>query len=380
MARLNSLERVIGISRRIIRQFRRDRRTLGLVFVVPLAVMTLLYFLMNISPTPPLVAVAALPEAKILTDKISQALREGGRVRLAELPALYREDPRQAVVDGQTEAVIVLPGALAPGSDGIPVKVWLEGSDPGQKAVVLAEIGRLAPVLVQQVLISQRPPGTASMPVALPTVATEVGYVHGADLKAMDFWAPIFISYFVFFFTFLLTVVAFLRERTQGTMERLLASPVGGSEIVLGYLGGFLLFALVQSAIILLFTVYVLKIHYQGSLLSIFLVEALLTVVGVNLGIFLSAFAKNELQAVQFIPIVIIPQGLLAETIWKVSDMPWALRWLAKAMPLTYANLALKDVMLRGASLAQVKPELAALALFGLGALVLGALTLRGRQ
>jgi ABC-2 type transport system permease protein len=150
--------------------------------------------------------------------------------------------------------------------------------------------------------------------------------------------------------------VAFLRERSQGTMERLLATPATRPEIILGYLGGLGLFALIQVAVILSFTIWVLKIHYLGSLALLFLVVALLALVGVGLGILASTFARNEFQVLQFIPIAIIPQGLLCGLIWPVEEMPAYLRPLAYAMPLTYANRALRDIMLKGEGLAVIWP------------------------
>src|SRR5207244_3713599 len=146
----------------------------------------------------------------------------------------------------------------------------------------------------------------------LPTVAASlpfsVGdpqYLHGGpEYTFNDSIAPVFIGIFSFFFVFLLTSIAFLRERSQGTIERVMASPMTRTELVIGYILGFLLFGLVQSLMILLFVIYALRVHYSGNLSLIFLVTALLTIGSINLGIFLSAFAQNEFQIVQFIPLV----------------------------------------------------------------------------
>lgn len=363
-----SVGRIAGLSRRIIRQLAADHRTLGFVIVAPALIMTLLYFLTNITPAPPVVAVQVaaandLPAAAAWQAEVITALQKTGRVEASTLSPTYAEEPAKAVTDGQAYAVLILPSPSPTGSQ--PVQVIVDGSDPTATQTVLAALGQAMAAL----------PGQQSA--ARPPVSTAVQYIHAAGFKLMDFFAPIFIPLFVFFFTFLLTAVSFLRERTGGTMERLLASPIGAAEIILGYLGGFLVFALIESLIVLFFTIYVLKIHYQGSLASIFVVEVFLTVLGVNLGIFLSTYAKNELQAVQFIPVVIIPQALLAETFWKVSDMPWLLRGLAYAMPLTYSNLALKDIMLRGKSLGDVAMYLVALGAYTLLTVGLSAVAVR---
>ena len=215
--------------------------------------------------------------------------------------------------------------------------------------------------------------GEASLPVTV-----KASYLFAGDkFDTMDFVAPVYIAFLALFFVFLLTCVSFLRERSQGTMERLLATPASRVEVVLGYMGGLGLFALIQVAVILFFTVWVLKIHYLGSLGLVFLVVALLAVVGVSLGILASTFARNEFQVVQFIPILIIPQALLGDLFWAVEEMPRYLQPFAYLMPITYANRALRDVMLKGWGLAEIWPNL--LILLGLAALLIGlaALTMR---
>jgi ABC-2 type transport system permease protein len=207
-----------------------------------------------------------------------------------------------------------------------------------------------------------------------------VSYLYGGpEFDPLDYFAPALIPTFAFLFVFLLTSVGFLRERTQGTFERLMASPLSRLELVFGYMIGFGLFALMQSAIILLFAVFVLRIDYAGNLGIVFLVEAVLTILAVNLGVLLSGFARNEFQAVQFMPIVFIPQILLAGVFWPVNDLPTWLRATAHTLPLTYANQALREVMIKGAGLQSsiVLTDLLVLVGFAVLFLGLGAAALR---
>jgi len=231
-----------------------------------------------------------------------------------------------------------------------------------------------APVIFRELA----PPAVASIfPQTLPLEIKATRLNGRDDLKMLDFFAPMFIAYIGFFLIFLLTSVSFLRERTQGTMERLAASPVTRLELVLGYMLGFGFFAMLQALVMLLFTIYVLQVKYTGSLVAIFVVTLALVLGAVNLGIFLSAFARNELQAIQFIPIVILPQVFLSGLLWPVQDMPGWLQAIARAMPLTYAIEALTDIMIRGRSLLDNALPLSAL--FGFAALVaaLAALTVK---
>jgi ABC-2 type transport system permease protein len=121
----------------------------------------------------------------------------------------------------------------------------------------------------------------------------------------------------------------------------------------------------------------VLKIHYLGSLALLFLVVVLLALVGVGLGLLSSTFARTEFQVLQFIPIVIIPQVLLCGMIWAVEEMPSYLQPFAYVMPLTYANRALRDIMLKGEGLVAVWPDLLVLVLMAVIIVALGALTVR---
>jgi len=174
------------------------------------------------------------------------------------------------------------------------------------------------------------------------------------------------ICFVAFFFVFLLTAVSFLRERSQGTMERLMASPLTRFEIIIGYLLGFLLFVLAQTGVILFFIFYILKIHYLGNLANILIVELVLVLGASNMGIFFSSFAKNELQVAQFVPMVILPQVLLSGMLWSIETMPKALQYIAYGLPLTYANLALRKLMIKGFTLNQIMPELGVLLAFAL--------------
>ncbi|HLX40293.1 MAG TPA: ABC transporter permease, partial [Ktedonobacteraceae bacterium] len=214
--------------------------------------------------------------------------------------------------------------------------------------------------------------------ITLPFTVDAPQYLYGGPQYTFnDSIAPVFIGIFSFFFVFLLTSVAFLRERSQGTIERVMVSPLTRPELVMGYIFGFTLFALVQSLLILLFVVFALRVHYSGNLALVFLVTALLTVGSVNLGIFLSSFAQNEFQIVQFIPLVLGIQVFLSGVFWPVAQLPAALQPISYILPLTYANNALRGVMLKGNSFGDIAGQLTALLVFALVMVFLSALSMR---
>ena len=208
-------------------------------------------------------------------------------------------------------------------------------------------------------------------------VMSLVGFSLVEQRAVLDRVAPGLLAVFVLFFTFILTGVGFLRERAQGTLERLQTTLVGSFDIMLGYMLGFLLFAVVQTVVILGFTIFVLRIEYVGSLWEIGAVLFLVVTVAVSLGIFISSFANNEFQVVQFIPIVLAPQIFLSGVIIPVEQMPTLFEWISVVLPLTYAVEALREIMLRGAGLAALWPELAAIGVFSVALLTAAVATLR---
>ncbi len=197
------------------------------------------------------------------------------------------------------------------------------------------------------------------------------------EMGMLDYIAPALLATLAIFFGFLLTGISFLRERSQGTLERLMASPVSRSDIVLGYLFGFFIFALAQTVIILFYTIYVLDVHYTGDLWQIFVFQILVLICAINLGIFISTFARNEFQMVQFIPLIILPQVFLCGVLWPVEQMSTALQWVAKFLPLTYAVDGLREIMLQGKSLIEVGFDLGILVAFAVGISLITAFTLK---
>lgn len=218
---------------------------------------------------------------------------------------------------------------------------------------------------------------TVAMIVVVPVLVMTLIGLSFPESNVLDYIAPALLATLVLFFSFLLTGISFLRERSQGTMERLMASPVSRLDIVVGYLFGFFVFALTQTLIIVLFTIYVLDVNYYGDLWQIFVFQIVVITGAVNLGIFISTFARNEFQMVQFIPLIIIPQIFLSGVIWPVDQMPDYLQWLSVILPLKYAVDGLRAIMLAGQSLLDVGFELSVLIGFAVVMSILAATTLR---
>lgn len=209
-------------------------------------------------------------------------------------------------------------------------------------------------------------------------IMTLVRYSFPGESSLLDNAYPPLLATMGLLFSFMLTGISFLRERSQGTMERMMASPVSRFDMVVGYLLGFFILALIQILVVVIFTIYALgAYHAPGALWRICIFQIIVVTVGVNLGIFISAFARNEFQMVQFTPLIIFPQILLCGVIWPVDQMSTALQWIAKFLPLKYAINGMTDIMLRGQGLLDVGYEIGILAAFAVVISILAALTLR---
>ena len=330
--------RIRAITKRLLQGFRRDRRTLALLFVAPIVILGLLGYLLRGSSNVPTVGIAN-EDTGPLGAIVAGALRQSDKIKTTDIASA---DGDAKLKDGSLVAYIVLPSDFSQRAQSGTVApvVHLEGSQPGEAAPVLQALQEALVKLASQVAgrsVNFQP---------------QVEYLYGGpDYDTLDYFGAAFIGLVVFFLVFVITIVSFLNERTQGTLERLMASPLRRGEIVVGYMLGFTVLALVQSIEVLVFALAVLKIHNQGNVLLIFGMEALMAIAAVNLGIFLSMFARSEFQAVQFIPLVVVPQVLLSGIVFPVSTEPTALQWLSDVLPLTYAVNGMRDIMVKGADL-----------------------------
>ena len=359
--------RIAAITSRILRQFRHDHRTLALLFVAPIVILGLLGYLIRGSASTPAVGIVNEDQGPVGAT-IASSLEQSSKISAT---TINTSDGDAKLKDGTLVAYIVFPadfsqlvqqGTIAP-------EIHLEGSQPGTQAPVLQAL--------QDAL--------ASLAAASPTAIKfqpKVSYLYGGpDLDQLDYFGAAFIGLILFFLVFVVTIVSFLRERSQGTLERLMASPLRRGEIVVGYMLGFTVLALVQAVEVLVFSLYVLRVHNQGNVLLIFMFEILMALSAVNLGIFLSMFARTEFQAVQFIPLVIVPQVLLSGILFPVSTEPQPLQYVSDVLPLTYAVNGLRDVMLKGADLTwpSLQLDIGVVAGFCVLVIVAGIATLRRR-
>lgn len=336
--------RIKALIIRILRQIVRDKRTIGLLIFAPILVLTMLHLVFNGDDYNPKVGLVNVPES--ILDKMDL---DDATVIEYDKEKDAKNDLSNQEIDGYVRFV-----------DNVP-SIVLEGSDPSVNGATVKWI---------QTALKPLQGNEASFEL-------EVDYLHGSsEMGQFDYFGPVLLGFFVFFFVFLIAGVSFLRERTTGTLERLLSSPLRKWEIVIGYVLGFGIFTMVQASIIAAYAIYVLGMLMEGAFGYVLFITLLLSLTALTLGILLSAFANNELQMIQFIPIIVVPQ-IFFSGLFNLDTISDWLSWIGPFTPLYYAADALRDVMVRGYGWDEIQIDLLALAGFSILFMMLNILALR---
>lgn len=308
--------RIIALTKRIIRQFYRDKRTLALMILAPLFILTLMNLIFTSGEKSFSIGLYQAPEPFM-----NQLKEQNIEVEIFE----ETEHLGLQIIEHELDAFVSF--------ESFPPNITVEGTNPNDSKAVLTIIQQSLTALSSPSSLEQKP---------------SVDYVYGnEEMRYFDYIGPVLIGVFIFFFVFLIAGVSFLRERTTGTLERLMATPIRRYELVFGYILGFGLFTSLQVSLIAGYSITVLEMMLEGSFLYLLLISLLLAMTALTLGTLLSAFANNELQMIQFIPLVIVPQ-IFFSGLFPLETMADWLASISVVMPLTYGANALREVMIRG--------------------------------
>jgi len=227
---------------------------------------------------------------------------------------------------------------------------------------------------------------TIAMMLVLPSLLLGLLYLLWKDLPTLPGQPGIFdrvgltmLGIFPFVVMFLVTSIAMLRERTSGTLERLLTTPLARLDLLLGYGLAFGLAAALQAVITVTVATTVYHLDVTGSVYLVVLIAVVDAVLGVALGLLASAFARSEFQAVQFMPVIVLPQFFLCGLLVPVDQMAGWLQAISAVLPLTYAVEALQEVGRSETATGTMWIDIAVVAGAALFALGLAAATLRRR-
>lgn len=321
--------RVKALTLRILTQLRHDKRTLALMVMAPLLMLTLLYFVFNAMGSSVTIAVVNAPESYISN-------LESNNVFVLRYDAA---EARRALETGEAVASVDITSGKA--------YIEIDGSKPldVNKALMAIEL-------------AQKP-----MSQVRNDLRSEVFYLYGyEDVPTFDIYGALLIGFIIFFFVFLVAGISFLQERNGGTLEKLLSTPIKRWEIVLGYVLGFGVVTVLQAFVISWFCIYVLNMVMAGSFPLVLLIVLVNSMVALTLGILASTAANNEFQMIQFIPVVVIPQVFFCG----LFNLPHPWNLVEKLVPLYYVTDALTLVMIKGQGLKAIIPDVAVISGFAL--------------
>ena len=322
--------RIRALAMRILIQIRHDKRTLGLILIAPLFIMTIVYFIFNGANTEIHVGVINVDDEYVYEMESNDEFD----VTINEYEC--NEEGEKALKDEKVIAVLDMtednPVILLDGSEATNVKQALTVINSAKLNINLDKL-----------------------PMNIEMDEWETKYVLGKEDSSMfDTFGAGMLGIIIFFLVFLIGGINFLGERTSGTLEKLLSTPIRRIEIVLGYILGFGILAILQSLIFTLFVVHVLNLEVMGSIYLVILITLLTAITALTLGMMLSTLANSEFQMVQFIPIVILPQIFLCG-IFKLSG-GWDIA--GHFMPLYYTTEALNEVILKGRTISYIADDI----------------------
>ena len=341
--------RTIAIAKKVIKELLRDKRTLAMMFVAPVFIMWLMNLMFSASTT---------VNVKLATQDLSTGLI----TKMDELDHVdietYQDldQAKEALANEKVDAVISY-------KDG-EYQVDYANTDASKTSMIRQVLRTSIASEGTDQLLSRIKQALPQLKLDAKVPEIKESYQYGD--KNTGFFArmiPILIGFVVFFFVFLISGMALLKERTSGTLERLLATPVKRSEIVYGYMLSYGIIAIFQTAVVVLAAIWLLDVEVVGSILNVIIVNVVLALVALAFGILLSTLAKSEFQMMQFIPLVIMPQLFFSGIIPLSSMGEWA-PTVGKFLPLTYSGDAISQIILYGHNLGDILSNLGVLMIF----------------
>ncbi|MGT2847001.1 ABC transporter permease [Streptococcus massiliensis] len=377
--------RTFAIVKKVLRELFRDKRTLAMMFIAPIFIMWLLNVMFSASTTTE-VKLATIHLDKQLVQKLEDIdhVTLKSYTSVTEAKRNLKEEKVDGIIKENNDKQYEITYANYDSSKTIATRqvfstALTQMSTEKLKDTVVKLTESLAQAKEQLAKATATSGQTVSQAAQsseqLRTASIQQHYIYGnKDTGFFNKMIPILMGFIVFFFVFLISGIALLKERTSGTLDRLLATPVKRSEIVLGYMISYGIIAILQTTVIVFATIYLLDIEVVGSIIDVMIVNFLLALVALSFGFFLSTLAKSEFQMMQFIPIVVMPQMMFSGIIPLENMASWV-QVVGKFLPLSYSGQAMTDIIIHGQGLEKILPQLGVLTLF---TLVLTVLNIEG--
>jgi len=344
-----SFRRLFAIMVKELRQMRRDRITLAMIVGIPVMQLVLFGYAINFT-------------LRDLDTAVSdQAATAGSRALVMDMRNTGVIDPKQEARSPQELMTMLRRGEINVGIV-IPPDFERRRID-GREAVQVLVDGSDSAVLGAAAQLAQMPIDSASTVERKPSQISVVGFYNPERRSAINI-VPGLIGIILTMTMVMFTAVAIVRERERGNMELLIATPVSSSELMIGKVLPFAGIGLIQTTLVLLLGAWLFEVPVRGSLLDVYLAAILLILANLSLGLMISTKAQSQFQAMQMTFFVFLPSILLSGFMFPFAGMPKIIQWIAEVLPLTHFLRLVRGVMLRGASMAELWPEVLALLAF----------------
>ncbi|GAB4257950.1 MAG: ABC transporter permease [Thermoleophilia bacterium] len=324
--------RLSALVRKEFVQIRRDRRTLAMMVIIP--VLWLIVFGYAATFDVRGIETGVVAGDHPLLDKLVASLEESeyfevGRVDYPDRAALI-----EAIDEDEVSVGIVPPAGDGPG------EFLADGTD----LFTAQTAARQLQVLVQDLRIQALPPSTAA-PVF------DVNILYNPELRSADFMIPGLVGAVMVFIATMMTAVGVVRERERGTLEQLLVTPVRSAELMLGKIIPYMLIAFLDLVLVIVLGVYVFDVPFVGGLALLLALSLIFLIASLGIGLLVSTVSQTQQQALQLAVFTLLPQILLSGFVFPLEAIPWAVRWVSYAMPLTYFLPIARGVFLKGSGI-----------------------------
>lgn len=309
--------RILAIAKKVLKELLRDKRTLAMMFLAPILIMWLMNIMFSANSTPSVtIAAVEVPSSLIenLDDVEHVSVEKYTSVKAAQKDLDNQEVDAVLTVDDDTYDVTYA------NTDSSKTTLTRQAI---KSVLSLSSINQF---MSQVKEVVAETPSLASLLPTSNASSTDLTEHYDYGDENTGFFAkmiPILMGFMVFFFVFLISGMALLKERTSGTLDRLLATPVKRSDIVFGYMISYGIIAVIQTVVIVLSTIWLLDIEVVGNIINVIIVNFVLALVALAFGILLSTLAKSEFQMMQFLPLVIMPQLFSQESflwiVWQIG-------------------------------------------------------------
>lgn len=351
-----NLRRLFAVMLKELRQLRRDRTTLAMIVGIPVMQLMLFGYAINLNLRGLDAGIADMAgtagSRAVVMDMVATGVIDP--VRTAETPQQLMDALRRGQI---SVGVVVPPDFERRRLDGREaVQVLVDGSD----TVVQGAANQLAQVPLDRTRALANATG---MRETTPAQVSVVSFYNPERRSAVNI-VPGLIGVILTMTMVLFTGVSIVRERERGNMELLIATPVSRSELMIGKVLPYVGIGLVQTTLVLLLGVWLFQVPVRGALLDAYVAALLLIVANLTLGLLISTRAQSQFQAMQMSFFAFLPSILLSGFMFPFAGMPRVVQWLAEILPLTHFLRLVRGILLRGASVVELWPEVLALVAF----------------